>query len=456
MATNPFGAAFSGGSVAQQFLLWGVLQQLAGAILTPITQQILDETFPRLTSMRISPATAADLVLKGWWSMEQGAGEAAASGISADRFAALVNDTGEPLALQELLLAYRRGFLSWDEGKGGPPSVMEGIRQSRVRDEWGATIEKLRLVPIAVGDAVDAVVRGQITRDLGVTIAYYNGVSSEDFTILVNTAGRPPGPSELIELSRRGLIPIDGTGPGVLSLQQGIYEGDTKDKWWPAYRELLTYLPPPRTITALERAGVLPAAEAQTLYRQHGLSPQLAAAYSADASQTKVAKTKALAEGTILSLYRSKVIDGAEATSLLATLGYDAQESAWVLSWEDMHRELAAVEKAVTRIANLYTARKIGRNEAGTALDSLGIPGGQRDELLRTWGLERDAAVKVLTPAEIADALYYQVIDQPTAQAALQGLGYSAFDAWMLLSIRAHAALPNQPAPDSTVTGQLP
>jgi hypothetical protein len=448
------GGLLGPGSVAQQFLLWGVLQQLAGAILQPIVQQILDETWPRLTSARLSPEVAADLVLKGWWDMSRGAAEAAATGIDADRFAQLVNDTGEPIGLQDLLLAYRRGFLSWDEGKGGPPSVMEGIRQSRVRDEWADTINKLRLQPITASDAVAAVVRGQIDHALGEQIAYYNGIAAADFTILVNTYGSPPPPQELMTLVRRGIIPRDGVGPGVLSMQQGIFEGDSKDKWYPAYVALLEYRPPPRTITALERAGVITAAHAQQLYTQAGLSTELAAAYSADASMTKLAKTKQLAEGTILNLYRAQVLTGPEATTLLADLGYDATESAWVLSWEDMHRELAAVNSAITRVANLYITRKIGPAEAGTALDSLGVPPAQKTELLRTWQLERDAVVKVLTAAEVADALFYTVMDQATAQTALESLGYDPYDAWVLLSLRNHAPLPGAPPPSGNVTGQ--
>lgn len=443
------------GSVAQQFLLWGVLAQLAGAVLTPITQQILDQIYPALPSAPISPEVAADLVLKGWWDMAAGAAEAKRSGVNEERFAQLVNDTGEPLALEQLLLAFRRGFLPWDAGKGGPVSVMEGIRQSRVRDQWGGIVEQLRLVPIPVGECVAAVVKGQIPHAQGATIAYYNGISGDDFQILVNTYGNPPSPAELIELHRRGFIPLAGTGPDVLSLQQGIFEGNQKDKWWPAYAKLVEYLPPPRTITALERAGVLSPAEAQSLYQQHGLSAQLASAYSADASRQKIAKTRQLAEGTVLQLYRSRTVDEPTAATLLADLGYDAQESAWLLAWEDVHRELSAVNSAITKVGNQFVARHIGQTEATTALDALGLPSGQRDELLRTWSLERDAVVKVVTEAQIASALFYKVIDQPTAQAALESLGYDPWVAWLLLSNRAHAALPNEPARPAGLTGQL-
>jgi hypothetical protein len=455
MAVNPLSAVTSN-SVAKQFLIWGVLQQLAGALLQPIVQEIMTNTWAALPSNRVSPQEAADLVLKGWWDMPRATDEAKAAGFTADRFQAMVDSAGEPIGLQDLLLAYRRGFLEWDLGKGGPPSVLEGIRQSRVRDEWADTINKLRLQPIPVAEAVAATVRHQITPELGAQIAYYNGISGADFTTLVNTYGSPPGIAQVQQLVRRGLVAQQGTGAGVLSLQQAVAESDYKDKWYPALVDLLVYHPPPRTITALERAGAISKATALTLYHQAGLSAEMAAAYSENASSVKLTKTKQLAETTVLSLYHSKVLTHTEAGVLLGDLGYDAQEITWILSWEDMRRELAAVEKAVTRIANLYTARKIGHATASADLDTLGLPAGQRDELLRTWTLERAATVKVLTAAEIADALFHKIIDQGTAQGAMESLGYDAFDAWVMLSNRMHAKLPGEPPPAGPVTGALP
>lgn len=445
-----------GGGVFEQFFIWGVLQQVVGPILQPIVQQILDETFPRLPSMPLSPAQVADLVLKTWMTKDDGYQEVASSGINHERFDQMVNDAGEPIALQSLMEAWRRGIIGWDSAHAGDNTVVDGIRQSRIRDQWTPVIEALRDVLIPVGDAVSAALRGQIPYADAEAIAGQNGITPANFKILVDVAGNPPGPGELITLVRRGFIPVDGTGPDVLSLQQGIYEGDTKDKWFPMYLKLMEYLPPPRTITALERAGVLTPAAAQALYQQQGLTPELAAIYSADASAVKLVKTKELAEGTVLQLYRAGTIPQGEASSLLSLLGYSAQEVAWILAWSDLHRELAALNSAVTKVGTLYMARKIGETSAIAALGQLGIPGSQQTELLRTWTLERDATVKVLTAAEIADALFYQVIDQPAAMNLLQSLGYDPYDAWIVLSIRMHAALPDAPPVPAEPTGQLP
>jgi hypothetical protein len=444
------------GGVFEQFAIWGVLMQVVGPILAPIVQQIADETFPRLPSTPLSAELAADLVLKGWMTAEEGWQEAATTGVNQQRFQQMVNDAGEPIALEQILEAFRRGFIGWDTDNIDGTSVLVGIKQSRVRDQWANVIQQLATIVIPVGDAVSAVVKGQIPFATGQQIAGFSGLSAADFQTLVNTAGNPPGPGELITLARRGVIPVDGLGAGVLSMHQGIIEGLTKDKWWPGILALMEYRPPPRTITALERAGVMPPAQAQTLYQQSGLTPQLAALYSADASAVKLVKTKELAEGTVLNIYRAGVIPESEAAALLGTLGYTAQETAWILAWEDLHRELAAMNSAVTKVSSLYISRKIGQNTAQSMLATLGLPAGQVTQLLDTWLLERDATVKLLTAAEIGDAVKYAIMDQATGQAALEALGFTPYDAWVRLSLSNLAALPNPPPVPTEPTGQLP
>lgn len=455
MATGAGGIVGSGG-VFEQFAIWGVLSQLTGPILAPILQQIANQTWNALPGVPISPELVADMVIKNWVLLQDGENEAKLSGVPPGKFDLMVKNAGEPIGLDQILEAYRRGFIPLNSASTDVNSVLTGIRQSRVKDQWASVIEQLAVAVIPVGDAVSAAVKNQIPYALAEEIAYYNGISNADFVILYNTAGNPPGPQELITLARRGLIPVDGVGPTVLSVQQGISEGLTKDKWFPAIVDLMTYLPPPRTITALERAGAIPPSEAQALYQKQGLSPQLAAAYSADASAVKLVKTKELAEGTVIEIYRAGVIPEGEASALLATLGYTAQESTWILAWTDLHRELAAMNSAVTKVASLYIARKIGQNTAQSMLSSLGLPAAQVTQLLQTWLLERDATVKLLTAAEIGDALKYSIMDQAQAQAALESLGFTPYDAWVRLSLSALGPLPNPPAVPAEPTGQLP
>src|ERR1700733_6860329 len=223
----------SAGGVFEQFAIWGVLMQIAQAILSPVMVAINQQVFSGMTSVALSPQQAADLVLKGWWDMDAGIAEADKYGINTERFTQMVNDAGEPPGLDQVIEGFRRGFISWSGDSEGGLSVLQGIKESRLRDEWASLIQQLVTEVIPVGDAVSAVLRHQIPQATGEQIAFYSGISADDFQVLLNTAGNPPGPSELIDWVRRGFIPISGSGPDALTLEQGIYEGDAKDKWFP-------------------------------------------------------------------------------------------------------------------------------------------------------------------------------------------------------------------------------
>lgn len=433
------------GSSARQFLLWGVGQQLAGQILAPPLTELQQRLFEAFPIVVLTPSQLADMVVKGILSEQDGSVEARQSGMSSDRFHRLVEDTGEPPDLTLLLEAWRRQYIGFEGSGPDQTTVEQGVRESHIKDKWLGVIQKMALVPIPAADAVEAVVRGQIDYATGETIAYQNGVSHDGFRILVDTTGNPPSPTELVEFMRRGFIPTHGTGPDVLSFQQGIYEGSTKNKWEPLYEKLAEYLPPPRTITALERDGAITPDQAQALYLKSGLSPELAAAYSHSASATKTAKHKDLAESTILTLYVEQFLTRAEAGPMLSALGYSADEQTLLFDLADFRRLLAQLNAAITRVRSLFVSYKLDKAGARGALGQLGLPGSQVESMLSTWTVERGASVKVLTQAEVVDAWHYAIIDQPTAITELQALGYTPYDAWVLLSVKNHAPLPDQP-----------
>lgn len=442
---------FGKGGIAEQLVVWQVAGQLLGALLTPalagIQQSIASATLPT----QLTPEALADMVVRNIIDHHEAAVIAARSGLSATDFGRLVLDTGDAPAPQQLMEALRRGIISWDSGQGGLPSALQGLRQGRLRDEWAPLIRELGFVPIPVADAVDAVVEGQISHDQGAQIAYEGGVRADDFQILVNTRGNPPSPVELIDLVRRGFIAMQGTGPDATTLQQGIFEGATKDKWEPLYERMVEALPPPRTVTALLRNGSITDEAATRWFQQAGLSHEAALAYAADAHHQKLAASKELAKGDVLQLYFDQLVTAEQAVTMLAPLGYTAEEAHFELALQDTKRVIQAVNQLIGRLHTLYVNRKIDRTAAINAMNAIGLPDGQQQQLLQTWDVERTSNVKVLSAAEIASAFYYQVMTQSEATTELRGQGYSEFDAWALLSVRAHKALPGKPA--MTVTG---
>lgn len=434
------------GGTFEQIFLWQVLGQLAGAILAPPNSQLQQEAFQLDPNNPLSPAEAVDAVVRNHLTHDKAANEARNSGINDDRFKTLVAIAGQPPGLEAALSWYRRGIIPFD-GKGSDAiSVEQIIAESDTKDKYTAAIKASALLPISVADAVDAVVENQIPYAQGEAVAYQNGISKDSFRILVNTRGNPPSPSELIELVRRRIIPEKGTGPSVLSLEQGISEGATKDKWIPAYEALLKAVPPPRTVVALLRNGSIDDARAQELLQEAGLSPQDAAAYVADAHHQKTATHRDLARDDVLALYYDRAISADVATQMLEGLGYNAQDSGFLLGIQDFRRAKSLLTTAIGKIRSLYVGHKIDAVEVTNALGQWHVPDAQQKELLAVWQVERDANVVRLTAAEYCDAVKYGIIDVPTCLDALVKLGFTPQDAVIRLGVTLHAPVGPVPA----------
>jgi len=280
------------------------------------------------------------------------------------------------------------------------------------------------------------------------------GIDEAGAQILYNSSGRPPSPSELNLLYRRGLIPLEGVGPTELSYQQGIYEGDTKDKWWHLFSETSVYLPPPRTVTALLREGALTDAQALDLFQKSGLSPELAGIYVAAAHHQKTAVDRELVKADVLTLYQDRIISREDAKGLLQALHYSSQDAEWLLDVADFRLEQKLVTHAVNRVRGLYSGHKISRQQALNALNGLGLAPAQRDQLLLTWDLERGLLVHTLSPTQVASAMVNGVISEGEAMEELVSFGYSAFDAWVLLATHKKGDLSTIPRPPKTIAGE--
>lgn len=453
------GDLFGEDSAARQLLIWNVFGQIVGALVSPglsILQQYINEGAVAVdgggSPTPLSPADAADAVVRGFLSAGAGVGVAAKAGVSADDFNLLVSLAGDAPSPTDLIEAYRRKLIPLDGGSPDSVGVAQGIAQGRLATKWLPMIEGLGDVPIGVADAVDAYVEGQISLADAQAIAYVNGLSADNFTILVNTRGNPPDPTTLAELVRRGVIPVDGSGPDVLSFQQGIAEGATKDKWIPALESLLTVIPPVSTVTSLQRTGVITSDQALKYYAELGVDQYTAAEYVQQASTDKTTVHKQVAEGDVVTLYQGGGIDAPTAISMLEALGYEQTEAQMVLSVYDFHRAVDNINAAINKVKSYYIARKISATTLVNDLNTLGVPPDQQEQLKAEWDLEQGANVKLLTAAEIVDAWSYDVISQPVATDYLTGLGYTPQDAYILLANKNQGPLVNTPAPPGAGT----
>jgi len=441
------GKLFKGGGAAEQLLIWAVLGQVIGAVLAPELQLLQREVYKALPATPLSPAQLADMAVRHIVSREDGASYARESGIAPKDFERLVQQAGEGPAPGDLAEALRRGIIP-EFGQGpGETSFEQGFAESHLGDKWAEMVKRLSIREPTPADALDALLQGQLSPERARELYQRFGGDMDHFEWLFNARGQAPTPVELLDLANRGIIPWDGEGPEVTSYHQGFLEGPARNKWEQPFRALGEYRPPARTITAMVRSGSLSYERALQLFRELGLSQDMAQAMLDDAHHQKTAPTRDLALATVEQLYREQVIDAAAATAMLAELHYTAEEAGFILQLQDLNRAVAAVNSAIGRVHTLYVTRKIDKQRALGALSSLHVPSGQQEDLVATWDIERSSNVKVLTAAEIASAFYYQIITQELAMAELEAIGYTPLDAWILLSVRSHKALDNMPAP---------
>lgn len=258
------------GSVVEQLVVWGVMNQALGAALAPYFSQLQQDVEARTPVEPLSPADLADAVVRNYMTLSAATAEAAKSGIDAERFATMVPLHADAPGPQQLAAALLRGLIP-KSGSGPDAATFEqGIREGRLADKWQPMIEALSAAVLSAPDAASAVVRNFMTAADGQAEAAKSGVSADTFATLVHLSGDAPGPQQLAEALRRGAIADTGTGADSTSFQQGIAEGRLADKWAPVIKEIAKLWPTP--VQALDAAlkGQITPQEGLALYEKLG------------------------------------------------------------------------------------------------------------------------------------------------------------------------------------------
>lgn len=425
------------GTVGEQLLIWDVLGESVSAALSPELQLLTRIVNKLLPSTPLSPAQLADMVVKGHVDEAAATEYAKESGIAPPDFKRMVDDAGEPPGLVFLLEAFRRGYIP--QSGSGPESVSleQGIRESRLHPKWTNVVEQMGLQPFGVSDAVDAVVESQIPYATGEHYAYLNGISAADFRILVNTRGNPPSPSELATLLKRGLIPLEGTGPDAISFQQGIFEGASKDKWWEYYAKLADYIPPPRTVVALVSEGSVSDEQALTWFEQGGLTADTAKIYLNNAKQKRLSSHHATISTELRTVARRGFANGqlneTQFTELLAQAGLPQESIDQEVAAARLDKQLGRHVWTLSQIKQQRQHGLIDDAQARQRLQALGWPDDDITTQLAEWTAEASAGRSGLTETRILAYLVGGVLTPTEAYDKLLELGIKSDNALFLV-----------------------
>lgn len=382
----------------------------------------------RLRNAILSPADAALAELRGNLDHETALKIAADNGLTPDQYQVVFDNTGEPPPIDQMVSLWRRGIIETD-------SLDKAIRQSRVRDEWIDTIHKFSIIPPSPVDMLEAYLEGQLDESQAHALYEKLGGDPDYFTILYNTRGSSPTPVELGDLANRGIIPWDGTGPNVVSFQQGFLEGPWRNKWLDVFKKLAVYLPPPRTITAMVREGSLSDEKGLELLQAQGLDSELAAAYIVSAHHQKTQTERDLTVSEILTLYTDSAIDAQQAGGMLVGLGYNQESANFLIQYADLQRVRKYFEAAISKVHTLYVNHHISKNDVVNQMNAIGAPSGQITQLISLWDLERESNVTLLTATQIRSAMKKSLLTQDEAQSRLEERGYRPEDAAIFLQL---------------------
>lgn len=401
-----------------------------------------------LAKQLLSAPDAASAVVRNFMSHADGQETANLQGVDARTFEIMTHLSADAPGPQQLAEALRRGAIPAD-GKGPESTSFEqGIAEGRLADKWAPVIKVLAQMWPTPDDALNAVLKGEISAEDGPALYERLGGDPQFYDWLLASIGDAPSPLEAASMAARGIIKWEGDGPDSTSFAQAIREGRLRDKWTPAVKASTVFFPTPGEIITFLSQGAMTRDRAAELLGQHNMTPDQIAWYLNEADLAATTDYRGLTVSSVTDMYKSRMISKDTAVGFLEALHVSAQAAGLLLSYADMQQVYANVQESVRRIASLYTGRKISAGTATSALAELGIPSAGVEDIMQTWRIQAAASVKTLTPAQIADAYGYKVFSEAEALAELQAIGYTEYDAWALLSIHAKGPLPNKPARD--------
>lgn len=399
-----------------------------------------------LAQPRLSPPDAASAVIRNFLDDARASAIAAEQGIDEATFDILRHLAGDAPGPQQLAEALRRGAI--DPAGTGPASTsfQQGIAEGRLADKWAPVIKALARVWPTPTDALDAALKGQITPEQGKDLYELLGGDLQFYPWLLSSQGEGPSPLEATVMANRGFIPWDGIGAEVTSFAQAVRESRFRDKWAAAYKGFARYLMAPGEVVTFLAHGAITSEAAADLLAQHGMDAPTVTAFLDEAHTEALSAYRGLTVSTVLTAYHAQILPADGAKTILTALHVTPDAIDLLLAYTDVQRDFEAVTNAVSRVRMLFASRKITVETVKRSLHDLGIPDEQIGGMVAAWEVENSISVKVLTGAEIVDAWTLGILTEAEAETELENLGYTPFDAWVYMSIKAKAPLPGRPA----------
>jgi hypothetical protein len=360
-----------------------------------------------LNAVLLTSADAALGVLRGDITLQQGYEVANANGLSNDNFDVLLLNTGEPPGIEQLLEAYRRGFI--DEN-----ALHTGVLQSRIRDEWWPTVFALRYEPLSTADAIQASVQGYITKDQAKTYATQNGLNPDDFDAAWLAAGEPLSRTEMTDLVNWGFATED-------DYKSALQQSRLKDSYIDLAVDLIKR---PMTVADAVEGYVqnyLSEKDADDIMGMNGLRDQ-------DKVILREIAGEPLSKTELLTLLRR-----GELTQDQVEQGL--RESRLKDKYIPYALDLQTQYPGIYDIRLLVSEGAIDDKTAAKLLAIEGYPADLITPLINAFSGASSTASKAITESMLADLYLESAIDATEFTSALKALGYSDANAALILEV---------------------
>lgn len=309
------------------------------------------------------------------------------------------------------------------------PGLMEwAVERSGMIEEYVPLMSALvdNIVPLEL--AFRAELQGNLDKGRVLEFMKLNGIAEENHDWIYETEGQPPPIQELIQLWRRGKVDAQ-------TVHDAILEGPVKNKYIPAIMAMRDRIPPQETVIALTRRGVLTKPEGTQLLFENGFSMDLSTKMIAYADNIDDDSVRAETKAEIVGAYEASIITRDAALSMLTAIRFAPDHAEMVLDLADAKHARRLLNEGISKVRAGYIGWKFDEPKTVALLDALHVPSTMRDELLDVWDIERDAASKHLTPAQVIQLLKRGSIDAEGAVSRLRAAGYSAEDADLMLDL---------------------
>jgi hypothetical protein len=289
--------------------------------------------------------------------------------------------------------------------------------------------EKFPDLPMQVADAVDAVIRGHMSEAEGREEVKKSGVGETVYGRLLDNAGEPPAPQTLLEMWRREVIPESGGGAGSTSLEQGIREGRTKNKWIEPLKALRYQLPSPEAALQALLQGQTDEATARDLYARWGGQPDFfQLLFDTQGSAPSPLEAADMARRGIIPWQgRGPDVVSFEQAFL---------EGPWRNKWMGSYEAAAVYRPPVRTIVAMLRNGSIDDAQALTWLKDVGADQATAAAMLTDAHHQRNATERNLAKGDVLALYLDEIIPGPQATAMLADLGYSGAEAAWLLALQ--------------------